>query len=662
MKGINFLCVSIFVFILINFDAKSQQYEEQDSSISNKVFKLGEITITALQEKSIIKAEENEQFNRLDVARSLDLLPSITLNNNGARNEATVYLRGYDLRQVPVYLDGIPIYVPYDGYLDLARFTIFDLSEIDISKGFSSILYGPNTLGGAINLITRKPKNKIEVTALAGVMSGDGYKGSVNIGTNLNKIYLQGGFSSLQQKYYPLSHDFDSVKTENGKARDNSYREDTKATIKMGFTPNKHDEYSISYIYQHGEKGNPIYTGNDPSIKVRYWQWPLWDKESIYFISKTTIRDKNYVKTRLFYDKFKNQLNSFDDATYTTQTKPYAFQSFYNDETMGASVETGTEFIPKNKLKLSVHLKNDKHSEHNLNEPIRHFQDNTFSFGVEDNFEWNNKLMVIPGISYNIRQSIVAEDYNATTKTISNFPNNHSNAFNIQIGVYYNFTAKQRISAIIAQKTRFATMKDRYSYKMGTAIPNVDLKPENALNYEFAYNGVFFEKLQVKPAVFYSRISDVIQNVYNVLPGKTQMQNAGNAEFIGAELSTTYDMAKNIKANLNYTYIERHNLTHPELKFTDVPNHKIMLSLCYKPLEQIEIVLSEEYNSERYSTSYGNKTSEFTLFNFRVAGKVWKYLYLEVGIDNVFDKNYYLSEGYPEQGRNFYGSLIYKFN
>jgi len=430
MKGKYFLWLVVFFIILTTFDAKSQKNEKQDTSITNKVFKLGEITITALHEKSIIKAEENEQFNRLDVARSLNLMPSITLNNYGARNEASVYLRGYDLRQVPVYIDGIPIYVPYDGNLDLARFTTFDLSEINISKGFSSILYGPNTLGGAINLITRKPKNKIEVTALAGAMSGDGYKGSVNIGTNLDKIYMQGGFSTLQQKYYPLSQQFDSVKTENGKARDNSYREDTKVSIKMGFTPNKHDEYAFSYIYQHGEKGNPVYTGNDPSIKVRYWQWPFWDKESVYFISKTTITDKNYVKTRLFYDKFKNQLNSFDDATYSTQTKPYAFQSFYNDETMGGAIEVGTELIPKNKLKLSFHLKSDKHSEHNLNEPIRHFQDNTFSFGVEDHFDWNNKLIIIPGISYNTRQSVKAEDYNATTKTISDFPNNQSEAFN----------------------------------------------------------------------------------------------------------------------------------------------------------------------------------------------------------------------------------------
>jgi len=64
MKGIYFFWLVVLFFMLTTFDAKSQKNEKQDTSITNKVFKLGEITKTALQEKSIIKAEENEQFNK----------------------------------------------------------------------------------------------------------------------------------------------------------------------------------------------------------------------------------------------------------------------------------------------------------------------------------------------------------------------------------------------------------------------------------------------------------------------------------------------------------------------------------------------------------------------------------------------------------------------
>ena len=93
----------------------------------------------------------------MDVSRALNLLPGVTLTTSGPRNESMVSIRGFDLRQVPVYMDGIPVYVQYDGYVHLARFTTFDLSAVDVSKGFSSVLYGPNSLSSkAFNPILSK--------------------------------------------------------------------------------------------------------------------------------------------------------------------------------------------------------------------------------------------------------------------------------------------------------------------------------------------------------------------------------------------------------------------------------------------------------------------------------------------------------------------------
>jgi len=62
-----------------------------------------------------------------------------------------VSIRGFDSREVPLFIDGIPVYVPYDGYVDLGRFTTADLAAIQVAKGFSSVAYGANTLGGAIS-------------------------------------------------------------------------------------------------------------------------------------------------------------------------------------------------------------------------------------------------------------------------------------------------------------------------------------------------------------------------------------------------------------------------------------------------------------------------------------------------------------------------------
>jgi len=650
----------IFVSILFLCNLKAQNLHD---TIFNKIkiYELGEVVVSASNNKEIVSQSEMQKFNNIDVATSINILPSITLCNVGARNESTVYIRGFNLRSVPVYMDGIPVYVPYDGYVDLARFTNSDLSKIEISKGYSSILYGANTIGGSINLISSKPTKKIEINLKAGVLSGNGFITSANIGSKIGKFYFQGNFSKLDRQYYTLSKDFDTTKNETDWERDNSYRNDNKASIKIGFTPYKTNEYSINYIYQHGEKGNPIYLGEDKTIKVRYWQWPVWDKQSLYFISKTTIAEKNYLKTRLFYDKFINKLNSYDNNTYSTQTKPYSFTSYYNDFSYGGNIEAGTEIISKNILKVAAHFKSDTHRENNEGEPVRHFSDNTYSLGIENEYSMINKLKLIPGISYSVRNSLIAEDYNSQTKVISDLRKNKNSATNAQIAVYYKFTDDFDLSITTAHKTRFATMKDRYSYKMGTAIPNPDLKAETAMNYEIVSHIKLIDKFSIEPAIFYSQLNNTIQMVNNVQPSISQQQNIGKAEFYGADFSISYKVLINLMLNANYTFIQRNNIANPDIKFTDVPNHKIFAYIDYLPFKNFEFIFSTEYNSYRFSTSYGTISPEFVVINSQISYIIAKYLKVETGINNILDKNYSLIEGYSEEGRNFYFSLIFNF-
>ncbi|HSY61967.1 MAG TPA: TonB-dependent receptor [Cytophaga sp.] len=632
---------------------------------SDRLLDLQEILVYAEAKDSTnaIGAKRMEVFNRMDASHALNTLPGVALSNFGARNESTVYIRGFDLRQVPVFIDGVPVYVSYDGYVDLGRFTTFDLAEINVSKGFTSILYGPNTLGGAINMVSRKPTQKLEFSGATGYLTG-GYRTNINIGSNLGKFYVQGGFSQLNRDYYNLSKSFNPTAHEDGGRRDNSYSKDTKYSFRIGFTPTKRQEYVFNYVNQQGEKGTPVYTGNDVQnslyAKPRYWQWPYWNKESFYLLSNTTIDSNSYVKVRLYYDIFKNQLNSYDDATYTKISKPYAFQSIYNDDSYGGSAEYGTKIIKNNTLKAAVHYKRDRHREYNVGEPQRTMEDNTVSVGIEDVYKPIARLQIMPGISYNMRNSAGAEGYNSTTKQVFNFASNNNGAWNMQVGVVYKLKEHSIIRATLASKSRFATMKDRYSYKMGTAIPNPDLHAEHALNYELSYSDVFFSKLKLEGSVFYSKLNNTIQSVNNVQPGLSQMQNTGTAEFSGIEASLDYPVMRMVSTGVNYTYIERKNITNASIKFTDVPNHKVFGYVQYNPMKGSYIVGSIEYNSKRYSASYGTTAAGFMLLNAKASFKVLKYFVIEGGVNNILDKNYSLAEGYPEQGRNFFITLAYR--
>jgi len=654
--------VLIWILIIsVYFTAhiKSQPGNDSGAVQLTKVYKLGEVVVVANKNKEIISQDIMQKLNTPDVAKSIAILPSVVLVKTGARNESTVYLRGFDLKSVPVFVDGVPVYVPFDGYVDLARFTTPGLSKIEVSKGYSSVLFGANNIGGSINLISLKPTGKLDVNLSAGILSGKGYQTRADFGSAVGKFYFQGSFSKFNRPDYKLSKNFDTTANETNWERDNSYYNDDKISLKIGFTPNQNNEYSVNYIYQHGEKGNPVYLGTDPLVKLRYWQWPVWDKQSLYFISKTTIAQKNYVKTRLFFDKFINTLKSYDDNSYTTQSKGYAFTNFYNDYSYGGSVEAGTEMLQKNVVKFAAHYKTDVHREHNEGEPVRNFSDYTFSAGLENVYSPANLLKIVPGISYNLRNSITADNYNTKTKEITQYAANKSHAANAQIAVIYNFGNSYSINLNAGYKTRFATMKDRYSYRLGTALPNPELLPENAANFELASTFKTGNKITWEPALFYSKLNNTIQMVSDVAPGISQLQNTGIAEFYGADFLMNYQVVKTLKLSVNYTYIQRKNITNPEILFTNIPVHKLFAFIDFYPVKTFAMLLSYEYNSERYSNSNGIVSPEFMIFNSHIAYKISKYFKTEAGINNIFDVNYSLDEGYPEEGRNFYLSLIF---
>ena len=102
MKKILFSIASIALL----FNTNAQNPEIKDTLNSKKIYELGEVTVTVLQTKTSINTENNEQYNRVDVPNSLNILPAISLSNYGGRNEAAVFVRGFDLRQTPVFIDG----------------------------------------------------------------------------------------------------------------------------------------------------------------------------------------------------------------------------------------------------------------------------------------------------------------------------------------------------------------------------------------------------------------------------------------------------------------------------------------------------------------------------------------------------------------------------
>jgi iron complex outermembrane receptor protein len=654
---------SVLGVIITIFKVGLLAQNEQDTIQNVKVFELGEVVLYHHNTKEKVSQKEWEQYNKTDVAKSLNMMPSIVQSHSGARNESSIYMRGFDIRSIPVYVDGIPIYVPYDGYMDLSRFTTADLSKIEVSKGFSSILYGPNALGGTINLVSTQPYASFELNAKASLLSCKGFNNHLKIGTKQKKFFVQGIVTQFDRQYLPLSKHDKSTQHKTNAQLLNSYSYDRKYTTKLGYTPNENDTYVLNYILQKSSKGNPVYEGTDENVRLRYWQWPYWDKESIYFITQTRLTESTKLKTRWFYDTFQNKLSSYDDATYTTQTLGYAFNSFYDDKTYGVNFETQTN-KGVHKLMTAFHYKYDHHSAYNEGDLPEHIKEATYSFGVEDIYKPTQRLRFISGLSYHTKQGITADNTNIILNdgSYEKFPNKNSKAFNAQIAGIYSLNSKTSFNTSVAYKTKFPTMKDRFSYRIGQAIPNPDLKAEGSMNFDVGLTYQDDLKFFFKPEVYYSQLFNTIQVVDDVEPGILQLQNTGKSVFYGADFTLGYQVLEQLVWQLNYSLVKRKNTTQPEILFTDVPEHHIYATLDYEVIKNALLTLQVEWSSDRYSTSYGTISKGFTLWHARTGYNFSNGLSAELGINNIFDTSYTLTEGYPEAGRNLFFGLQYQFS
>ncbi len=158
--------------------AQAQEAAPQEQGQSG----LGDIVVTARRSAETLQnvpvavtALGGDFIDRQNISDATDVpqfAPNLTIEQQpSSLSAASIFIRGIGNNEpssvseqgVGVYLDGV-----YLARAAGAVFDLIDLERIEVLRGPQGTLFGRNTIGGALQLISRKPANDLGVTAKAG--------------------------------------------------------------------------------------------------------------------------------------------------------------------------------------------------------------------------------------------------------------------------------------------------------------------------------------------------------------------------------------------------------------------------------------------------------------------------------------------------------------
>jgi len=667
------LVIALLAGAVLIPDAKAA--EEPDSSDR---FALGTVEVIGLREPAALElttetldASTIAVHQRDDLAEALDLVPGVTLQNLGNRSEKLLFVRGFSSRQVPLFIDGVPVYVPYDGNVDLSRFGIEYVSRIDVSKGLASLLYGPNILGGAINVVSRRPQGPLELrsriaTELDSAGKGVDHRVAASAGGSWDRWYGYVSASHSNREGYRLPHAFRPVAAEDGGRRENAGSSDTVINAKLGFAPSERAEYALVYHRQDGEKDTPPYAGNylragnrPDGLQVRYWRWPYWDKESVSLVSRNAVGSAGELRARIYHDRFRNALDSYDDATFTTQNRPFAFaNSAYDDYSLGGGIDFEWGWSAAHVTRIAGHYKRDVHREEQTRPavPLQRLDIPTQDIAIEHEWRLTDALSLTPSYQYVVQSSRTVQVWNGNVGRYSPVDVEESTANNGQLVATWKVGDGRSWVAGVSRKTRFPTLKERFSGGLGSAVPNPGLEPEFATHAEIA-----FEQTRdwgaLRASAFTARTRDAIETV--TLPGSacssppcTQQQNVGRQRNRGLEFSAEVTPSERLTLGGQATLLDRDNLSSPQVAVVGTPRYRYQLSADFGLAAAWRLRVDANREGRRISNSTGTRVADaFTVVNAFVRGDLPGGWGVSAGVRNLFDELYAYDEGFFEPGR-----------
>lgn len=619
-----------------------------------------------------ISAAELNLRGATNLPEALELEPAIDVQE-GPKSGSVLQIRGFDERAVLVLFEGIPIREAYDGHFNISSLPAFALGSIDIERGMTSLLYGPNSGGGILSL--RAPE-RCEDSADLRLFAGNPrqgallrYGGAGNLCRSAGpfSLYLAGSFDHSDG--YPLSgryapNEKNAAYHEDGGLRDGSEFTRASAALLAQYAPERNKKVSLFFNYVHSPRGIPTFEG---SGFTRYWKFKNYDTilAALSAVWGPRVAPAAWgfrdVRVQLYTHQHFDELNDYQDATYaalTANSLAWFVASSYDNATYGAAAQASFALNRGNRLELSARYQFDDNAQREIEvgKPYTkeswgkpdEFSAHTFAGAIEDSQvigSWR-VLLGVGASGMKLRSQVYSgKRYDAKNRTIP--------AVEGRLVVERSLGDSFVLMAAAGRKARLPMLKELYSNNVGG---NDKLKSEFAWMGEtgFDFNSEAIG-LDASVRFFYNSIENMIEKYY------FDYSNVGHAITAGTEIELKYSPISFIQIIAGYRYLYSRDVERERVLDYRTP-HKVRLTARYIAPFGLTVGLSGIYNATQYAyytdidMLIRDKLDGYFLLNANIrydltlrqknAG-----LYLFANGHNLLDANYCVGSLEPRAGR-----------
>jgi len=640
-----------------------------------KTYNLGEISVTGFKIEELAVPQitkidfiELRKSDALDLSQLQKNIPSGRIRTN-SRGESILFLRGAGERQLGLFFDGVPYNVPWDNRFDLTFLPLDVVGEVAVSQNANSVLYGPNVLGGAVNVNTyERGSDGSTGTLLLSGSNSETYSASASYDLRKGGFNFIASGSWLDSKGSTMPSGAPvGIANQDTEAKfiTNSDRKRISLFTRGEWHFSESAKTGLSVNFVSGSKGVSPET-HIPTADARLWRYPEWQRLMISSNSKFRLSSKADLTAVLWFDNFGQKIDTYTGLDFAKVSESQKDK----DVTFGGRLSSSYRIDEHHAVSGVFNISATSHNEGIFNAGNTQTSDldytgSLLSGGVEYSYKTED-FNLLAGALYDL-------DMKGKTGAFAQYENTTTSAPGIFASVSYSISEKWEVFGGVTYRNRFPSLREQFSGALNRFKANPDLKPEKGTltDIGFIYSN---DGLRLKLSGFYNTYTDLITQIRLTAdqdPQRRRMRvNLADARIIGAEAVFSWKPSRLFSIDGNLTWMDAKGKSDgvTEERIDNKPEVLGGISLEVRPVRQLGISLETEFTGKQFETNPAVPSAKIEIagsavFNARVAWSlvtaVWS-ADLFVRANNIFDHYRVYQLGIIEPGRSITGGVSFR--